>query len=103
MKNPRCKICGEEHALGICPEFQSTVRKNVTANKIVALGAGEVGRADFPACAKHHVDTLPKPKMGRPRTGYIKAEYNRQYMADLRTIKRLGLSVTVKQYRESLK
>lgn len=49
------------------------------------------------------VDTLPKPKMGRPRTGYIKAEYNRQYMADQRIIKRLGLSVTVKQYRESLK
>lgn len=27
--------------------------------------------------------------------------YQRQYMADLRTIKRLGLSVTVAQYRKS--
>lgn len=42
----------------------------------------------------------PKPKMGRPRTGYIKAEYNRQYSADLRTIKRLGLNCTVKEWRE---
>ena len=29
--------------------------------------------------------------------------YNAAYQRDLRTIKRLGLSVTVKQYRESLK
>lgn len=45
------------------------------------------------------VDTPPKPKMGRPRTGYIKAEYNRQYSADQRTIKRLGLNCTVKEWR----
>lgn len=46
-------------------------------------------------------DTPQKPKMGRPRTGYIKAEYNRQYSADQRTIKRLGLSCGVKEWRES--
>lgn len=32
-----------------------------------------------------------------------KPAYNAAYQRDLRTIKRLGLSVTVKQYRESLK
>lgn len=46
------------------------------------------------------VDTPPKPKMGRPRTGYIKAEYNRQYSSDQRTIKRLGLNCSVKEWRE---
>lgn len=47
------------------------------------------------------VDTPPKPKMGRPRTGYIKAEYNRQYSADQRTIKRLGLNCTVAEFRKA--
>lgn len=47
--------------------------------------------------------TPSKAKRGRPKTDFDKAEYNRQFMRDLRTIKRLGLSVTVKQYRESLK
>jgi hypothetical protein len=49
------------------------------------------------------VDTTHKPKIGRPRTGFNKKEYNRQFTADLRTIKRLGLNCTVKEYRESLK
>lgn len=34
---------------------------------------------------------------------FNKAEYQRLYMADQREIKRRGLSVTVKQYREMLK
>lgn len=38
-------------------------------------------------------------KIGRPRTGYNKAEYNRQYMADLRKAKPLGLKVS--EYRKS--
>lgn len=45
-------------------------------------------------------DTTPKPKMGRPRTGYIKAEYNRKYSEDQRTIKRLGLNCTVAEFRK---
>lgn len=42
----------------------------------------------------------PKPKIGRPRTGFNKKEYNRQFTADLRTIKRQGLNMTVKEWRE---
>lgn len=41
-----------------------------------------------------------KAKRGRPKTDFDKAEYNRQYMRDLRTIKRQGLNITVKQWRE---
>ena len=47
------------------------------------------------------VDTPPKPKIGRPRTGFNKKEYNRQFTADLRTIKRLGLEMTVKEWRKT--
>lgn len=43
----------------------------------------------------------PKPKMGRPRTGYIKAEYNRKYMQDKRKADKLGISV--KEIREKEK
>lgn len=41
-----------------------------------------------------------RAKRGRPKTDFDKAEYNRQFMRDLRTIKRLGLSVTVAEYRK---
>jgi len=34
---------------------------------------------------------------------FNKAEYQRKYMADQRTIKRLGLDCSVKEWRESLK
>jgi len=111
-RHSKCKICGKEHALGGCPEFQSTAaRKDVRQrdqgispdlDRGNAQGGGQKPEKPRQAATQAlPVDTPPKPKMGRPRTGYIKAEYNRQYMADLRTIKRLGLSVTVSQYRKS--
>jgi len=60
-------------------------------------------QSEKPGVATQQVKALhlPKPKMGRPRTGYIKAEYNRQYSADLRTIKRLGLEITVAEWRKT--
>lgn len=42
-----------------------------------------------------------KAKRGRPKTDFDKEEYNRLYMRDLRTIKRLGLTCTVKEWRDS--
>lgn len=47
------------------------------------------------------IDTPKKPKIGRPRTGYIKAEYNRKYMQDKRKADKLG--ITVKELREKEK
>lgn len=46
-----------------------------------------------------------KPKIGRPRKDgstdpFSKKEYQREYMADLRTIKRLGLNCTVSEWRK---
>lgn len=115
----RCKICGKEHALGGCPEWKENKgakrpihRDEVVniqfrggkANENINVKAGDldwVHRGDSADIVSYREVDSSKPKMGRPRTGYIKAEYNRQYMADLRTIKRLGLSVTVAQYRKS--
>lgn len=42
----------------------------------------------------------PKPKKGRPKTDFDKEEYNRAYMRDLRTIKRLGLNMKVSEWRK---
>lgn len=44
-----------------------------------------------------------KPKIGRPKTDFDRNEYQKLYMRDKATIKRLGLTCTVKEYRESLK
>jgi len=40
---------------------------------------------------------LPKPKRGRPKTGFDKLAYNRQFMADKRAATKLGISV--KEFR----
>ena len=98
----KCKICGKEHSLGGCPEFQSTAsRMDVRRVEVPVVedGAKVASAGSVAGTQALPVDTLPKPKMGRPRTGYIKAEYNRQYSADLRTIKRLGLEMTVTEWR----
>lgn len=98
MKNPKCRTCGKEHALGGCPDFQSTaVRKDAPNQKDIghrAMNASVAGTQSLP------VDTPPKPKIGRPSTGFNKKEYNRQFTADLRTIKRQGLNMKVKEWRE---
>lgn len=99
MKPPKCRTCGKEHSLGVCPEFRQRLNvdfRHEGANAQATVQSGNV------TVVGNESGTLtpPKPKMGRPRTGYIKAEYNRQYSADQRTIKRLGLEMTVKEWRE---
>lgn len=107
MKYPKCRTCGKEHALGGCPEFKNrshAVGPAMGAKGGAVLSGGDNQRDEAgatPAMLQVATDTLPKPKMGRPRTGYIKAEYNRQYSADQRTIKRLGLQMTVAEWRKS--
>lgn len=44
---------------------------------------------------------LHSPKPLLTQEPFNKTNYQKQYMADLRTIKRLGLSVTVADYRKS--
>lgn len=99
MKHTKCKICGKEHALGGCPEFRQRVNGHsqheganaqvTVRNEVVTVVGTESGTL-----------TPPKPKIGRPRTGFNKKEYNRQFTADLRTIRRLGLNVSVSEYRK---
>src|SRR6478609_8725868 len=97
QKFPKCRTCGKEHALGGCPEFQSTAARKIEAGyaKEEHRVAPETVQVSSPAPA---TNPPPKPKIGRPRTGFNKKEYNRQFTADLRTIKRLGLNCTVAQY-----
>lgn len=45
-----------------------------------------------------HVESIQKSKRGRPKTGFDKLSYNRQFMADKRAASKLGL--TVKEYRK---
>lgn len=59
--------------------------------------AGAAGTQALP------VDTHNKPKIGRPKTDFDRTEYQKLYMRDKATIKRLGLNCTVAEYRESLK
>lgn len=113
----KCTNCGGAHPSWDCskPTKSAAPRRDVAvcetgenSLKSQLSKSGKIGRERAaPAEAQLKagtqalpVDTLPKPKMGRPRTGYIKAEYNRAYSADLRTIKRLGLNCSVKEWRE---
>ncbi len=43
------------------------------------------------------VVSTPKPKRGRPKNGFDKLAYNRQFMADKRAATKLGISV--KEFR----
>lgn len=91
MKKPKFRTCGKEHALGGLPEFQSTEACGDKPTRAVRSSAS----ADTERAREliSPVDAPPKPKMGRPRTGYIKAEYNRKYSADKRKAVKLGISV----------
>ncbi len=90
----KCTNCGGAHPLWDCSKpTKSTGSRDETKARSIS----EPSKVSQAA----PVDTLPKPKMGRPRTGYIKAEYNRAYSADLRTIKRLGLEMTVAEWRKT--
>jgi len=75
-------------------------------SRIVRAGDVKLIKSTEKVVEAKHAPSLVQPskaKRGRPKTDFNKEEYNRLYMRDLRTIKRLGLSVTVKQYREGLK
>jgi len=87
----KCKNCGGAHPLWECSI--AIVHKERPPEKGKSVGSEEGTQALASS-------TLSKSKMGRPRTGYIKAEYNRAYSADQRTIKRLGLNCSVKEYRK---
>lgn len=90
----KCTNCGGAHPLWDC-------KKDPVEKKEKRLAP-----AGHPTPIRENVEfvesTPPKPKIGRPRTGFNKKEYNRQFTADLRTIKRLGLNCTVAQYRMEL-
>lgn len=47
------------------------------------------------------VDTPSKPKIGRPKTDFDRTEYQKLYMRDKATIKRLGLNCTVAEFRKA--
>jgi hypothetical protein len=88
----KCTNCGGAHPSWDCSK---PTKSTVPVNRETKPSRVADGLPDRPA-----VDTLPKPKIGRPRTGFNKKEYNRQFTADLRTIKRLGLNCTVREWRE---
>lgn len=96
MKHTKCKICGKEHALGGCPEFIRVQDAKPAKSEPKATAKIEAEQM----VQTHRPEPIPhKPKIGRPRTGFNKKEYNRQFTADLRTIKRLGLNCTVAEFR----
>jgi len=69
-----CKNCGGAHPVWDCSKLA----------KIATVKAPE-----------------PIVPVASSKALFDRSAYQRQYMADLRTIKRLGLSVTVSQYRKS--
>ncbi len=90
----KCTNCGGAHPSWDCskPKGKPADRRGIIATDSFEDIKPEPKREPI----------LSKAKRGRPKTDFNKEEYNRLYMRDLRTIKRLGLAVTVKQYRESL-
>jgi hypothetical protein len=85
----KCTNCGGSHPSWDCSKPTKSGRDATDKQK--------TAKGEPPSAVQ---DTPPKPKIGRPRTGFNKKEYNRQFTADLRTIKRLGLNCTVKEWRE---
>lgn len=120
MKHPKCKTCGKEHALGGCPEFRSK-SKPEDRRGIIAIDSFEdvkpepvrpepekiivgvdPGSKDFGAKVIGRVmedGRIEILSLTHSKAQFNKAEYQRQYMADQRTIKRLGLNCTVSQFR----
>lgn len=113
---PRCRTCGKEHALGGCPEFQSTAaRKDVHGGgDVIRSSERSVERSGTSSKANPTtdmgiegtqalpVDTIPKPK--KELTFYELIElhqkrlaYQAQYQRDLRAATKLGISV--KEFR----
>lgn len=149
MKHTKCKICGKEHALGGCPEFQSTAaRKDVQSVDNGSLAKAKQDSTRRPDSAQVSgsqsrpvagtqalpVDTTIGLDKGSDDIGakvtfrvlhdgkfeilsidHSKAkfdeiiqkhnerlQYQSEYQRDLRMLKRLGLSCTVKEYRANL-
>lgn len=142
MRNPKCRTCGKEHALGGCPEFKSTApmesrpSRSKSANENLPVGTNPVvaqriervasnfevagsrpadranshlaigvdlGSKDFGAKVIGRVmedGRIEILSLTHSKAQFNKAEYQRKYMADKRTIKRLGLNCTVSEYRK---
>ncbi|RYX78511.1 hypothetical protein EON76_05125 [bacterium] len=101
------RIIGQQKGGGLKPSKPSLARNQaspVDTNIIVAVdpstgkdfGAKVIGRV----LEDGRIEIL---SITHSKAKFSKSDYQKRYMADQRTIKRLGLSVTVKQYRESLK
>lgn len=80
------------------PNKSTAVRMDAPNQKAAGRSAPKASGESIQASP---VDTPSKAKRGRPKTDFDKAEYNRQFMRDLRTINRLGLSVTVAEWRKT--
>jgi hypothetical protein len=124
QKHPKCRTCGKEHALGGCPEFirvrdAKTVKVEPKATAKpeseqgvqlsrpepipqMIIGVDPASSKDFGAkvigrvMEDGRIEILSRT---HSKAQFNKAEYQRQYMADQRTIKRLGLNCTVAVYR----
>jgi hypothetical protein len=91
MKPPKCRSCGTEHWGSVCQEF-------------IPVQVAKAVKTEQKATAKSEPDQLvqiQRPESAPSKALFDRSAYQRRYMADLRTIKRLGLSVTVAQYRKS--
>lgn len=90
----KCANCGGAHPVWNCSK---PTKSEEALQRPSSRQASKVPAEVVVAPYSEH----PKPKMGRPRTGYIKAEYNRKYMQDKRKADKLG--ITVKELREKEK
>jgi hypothetical protein len=71
-----------------------------TLKVVPSLAKGDNQRDEAgatPALLQVATDTIPKPKRGRPSTGFDKLAYNRQFSKDKRAATKLGISV--KEFR----
>jgi len=93
MKAPKCRSCGTEHWGSVCQEF-------------IPVQVAKAVKTEPKATAKSEPEQLVQIQRLEPTPSkaiFDRSTYQKDYMRDLRTIKRLGLEMTVKQYRESLK
>lgn len=100
----KCTNCGGAHPLWDCSMAIEYQKKSVDAQKsgfCVVEAQGDMPNRQKPprsGSIPENPSPIPKSKMGRPRTGYIKAEYNRLYSADKRKADKLGIKVS--EYRK---
>lgn len=109
----KCTNCGGSHPRWECTKHLK--ESAVTGKTIVRDSLAQFANADKqakPADAVHSDLRVTGDRIRRrvplAADTYIpepfdRLKYQREYMRDKAIIKRLGLSVTVKQYRESLK